>query len=113
MTKKFIFCIKIKVENNEININEITNIDTKKEEKKNNKVDGTIEILSSEEDSKDGKKDKKIKKLKKKKSKKEKKKKVSIYYILFKFLFVYLFILNSFIFFFSLFLEETKKGKKF
>lgn len=39
--------IKIKVENNEINIDEVTNIDAKKEEKKNNKVDGTIEILSS------------------------------------------------------------------
>lgn len=67
--------IKIKVENNEIKIDEVSNTDVKKEEKKNNKMDGVTEALSSDENSKDGKKDKKAKKSKKKKTKKEKKKK--------------------------------------
>ncbi|XP_076243350.1 uncharacterized protein LOC143184774 isoform X2 [Calliopsis andreniformis] len=64
--------IKIKVENNEIKIDEIPKTDTKCDDKKNSKEDGTVQVLSSDED---GKKDKKLKKSKKKKSKKEKKKK--------------------------------------
>lgn len=68
---------KIKVENNEIKIDEVSNNDAKKDDKKINKEDG-VQALSSDEDTKDGKKDKKFKKSKKKKSKKEKKKKVRI-----------------------------------
>lgn len=85
------------MENNEIKIDEVTNVDTKKEEKKSNKVDGTVEILSSEEDSKDGKKDKKAKKSKKKRSKKEKKKKVTYACLLYPYLFsLFLIILINF-----------------
>ena len=85
------------MENNEIKIDEVTNVDTKKEEKKSNKVDGTVEILSSEEDSKDGKKDKKIKKSKKKRSKKEKKKKVTyLFFIFLYFSFVFLIVQTNF-----------------
>ncbi|XP_078046559.1 uncharacterized protein LOC144474983 isoform X3 [Augochlora pura] len=65
--------IKIKVENNEIKIDEVTT-EAKKDDKKN-KQDGTVQALSSEENDKDGKKDKKNKKSKKRKSKKEKRKK--------------------------------------
>ncbi|XP_029049189.2 A-kinase anchor protein 17A-like isoform X2 [Osmia bicornis bicornis] len=67
--------IKIKLENNEITIDEVSNADLKKDEKKNNKIDDGTEALSSDDNSKEGKKDKKAKKSKKKKSKKEKKKK--------------------------------------
>ncbi|XP_076671028.1 uncharacterized protein LOC143370176 isoform X1 [Andrena cerasifolii] len=67
--------IKIKVENNEIKIDDVSNTDARKEDKKNIKADGAVQLLSSDEDTKDGKKDKKLKKSKKKKSKKEKKKK--------------------------------------
>ncbi|KZC13044.1 A-kinase anchor protein 17A [Dufourea novaeangliae] len=66
--------IKIRVENNEIKIDDV-NVDLKKDDKKNHKQDGTVQILSSDENDKDERKEKKNKKSKKKKSKKEKKKK--------------------------------------
>lgn len=62
------------MENNEIKIDDVSNTDTRKEDKKNIKADGAVQVLTSDEDTKDGKKDKKLKKSKKKKSKKEKKK---------------------------------------
>ncbi|XP_076633648.1 uncharacterized protein LOC143347902 isoform X2 [Colletes latitarsis] len=65
--------IKIKVENNEIKIDEVSNTDARKEDKKNSKPDGNIQILSSDEGAKDGKNEKKMKKSKRKKSKKVKK----------------------------------------
>ncbi|XP_076168912.1 uncharacterized protein LOC143147507 isoform X2 [Ptiloglossa arizonensis] len=65
--------IKIKVENNEIKIDEVANTDTRKEDKKISNQDGTVQILSSEGEGKDGKNEKKMKKSKRKKSKKGKK----------------------------------------
>lgn len=69
---------KIKVENNEIKIDEVANTDTRKEDKKISNQDGTVQILSSEGEGKDGKNEKKMKKSKRKKSKKGKKTKVCI-----------------------------------
>lgn len=63
--------IKLKVEKNEIKLDQITNSDVKKDDKKNEKVVET----GNKSESGDDKKNKKIKKLKKKKIKKEKKKK--------------------------------------
>lgn len=63
--------IKIKVEKNEIKLDQITNSDVKKDDKKNEKVTET----GNKSESGDDKKNKKIKKMKKKKIKKEKKKK--------------------------------------
>lgn len=63
--------IKIKVEKKEITLDEPSNVDAKKEDKKVDKTNDTGNKLSSDDD----KKDKKTKKQKKKKVKKEKKKK--------------------------------------
>ncbi|KAK2580946.1 hypothetical protein KPH14_006012 [Odynerus spinipes] len=63
--------IKIKVEKNEIKLDQISSSDIKKDDKKNEKVTET----GNKSESGDDKKNKKIKKLKKKKIKKEKKKK--------------------------------------
>ncbi|XP_035731663.1 A-kinase anchor protein 17A-like isoform X1 [Vespa mandarinia] len=63
--------IKIKVEKNEIKLDQISNSDIKKDDKKNEKINET----GAKSESGDEKKNKKMKKLKKKKIKKEKKKK--------------------------------------
>lgn len=82
-------------------MDEVSNTDLKKDEKKNNKIDDGTEALSSDDNSKEGKKDKKAKKSKKKKSKKEKKKKVrgSV------FLYLYIVLMKSFL------QKKRKKGK--
>lgn len=93
------------MENNEIKLDDITNVDTRREEKKSNKADGAIEILSSGEDSKAGK-DKKIKKSKKKKARKEKKKKVIHSYFYISSCFIFNDIKRS-----NFFQKKRKKGK--
>ncbi|XP_070159725.1 A-kinase anchor protein 17A isoform X4 [Polyergus mexicanus] len=67
--------IKIKVENNEIKLNQSVNAETKKDEKKNDQVKESTSKLDSENDKKNKDKQNKKKKTKKEKKKKKKRKK--------------------------------------
>ncbi|XP_072763332.1 uncharacterized protein [Anoplolepis gracilipes] len=67
--------IKIKVENNEIKLNQNVNTETKKDEKKNDQVNESGNKLDSENDKKNKEKQTKKKKAKKEKKKKKKRKK--------------------------------------
>ncbi|XP_029680926.1 A-kinase anchor protein 17A-like isoform X2 [Formica exsecta] len=67
--------IKIKVENNEIKLNQSVNAETKKDENKNDQVNESTSKLDSENDKKNKDKQSKKKKTKKEKKKKKKRKK--------------------------------------
>ncbi|EFN60491.1 Splicing factor, arginine/serine-rich 17A [Camponotus floridanus] len=67
--------IKIKVENNEIKLNQSISAETKKDEKKNDQVNESVNKLDSENDKKIKEKQTKKKKAKKEKKKKKKRKK--------------------------------------
>ncbi|KMQ96883.1 splicing arginine serine-rich 17a [Lasius niger] len=67
--------IKVKVENNEIKLNQSINAETKKDEKKNDQVNESANKLDSENDKKNKEKQTKKKKAKKEKKKNKKRKK--------------------------------------